>query len=1327
MKDSDLIQLQVERNIASIEKTVTRYYDALHELKRISLMLFEEIPGDEQAIDAWFEREGFGVDEDGFWQSLPLLAQFRDGKAPEDSISYSWNPGQKDNPQARFRMYCLRNMGRYLKEIRDQLPGAGWIYYQDVTNTAVEFPYIDQSTALEPDFDWSAYHAYLSVEPENNPSGAIGWTSPTVDYAGEGLIISISIPVILPESTGGVFTGLWSIDIPMECLYRDYIFKTYIKDQNNFIVNPDGQLLAHPAISASVDKEAGHVYQESVEVLGGDFAKLDLETIIEKESGDLILKDGNGQELVVYYGVIGQMDWIFFTTIPRSYLLSHIKHQVRNAFGLIKKVDLIQQIEKFSKKDLINFVVEGYNEMLTTIESQEKILIESDEAHQKSEKRLQTIIDTSKDAMIVIDNQGLITLFNSAAELMFGYRVADMLGQDLGVLMPDSYKPKHSQNVADFFSTGRPDAIIGQTVEVPAVRSNGEEFLIEISLASGGDNGREFVVGVIRDITERRQTELMLQKSEQRFRDMAELSPLMIYECGFDGNLTYINNQAFKIFNRPLDDAGSEFNILQAIVPEDADRVKDSIGKLLSGLPIENYEYTALREDGSTLPILIYSNLIIENDEPVGLRGVVVDITQHKQAEVKLAQTKEFLYSIVDGIPDPVFVKDEKHIWIELNDAYCKKFGYDRDDLIGKTDYDIFPKEQSDVFWKHDEIVLSSNEPDINEEDISTPEGIRTISTVKKSFTNLITGRKNIVGSIRDITEKKKAEQELKNHIDFLEILNRINHVIQQAEDAETMLSDVIEMTLSIFESDRVWLLYPCNPDAPEFRVPYESARSQYPGAKDAGLPIPMTPPMQGDIREALAAEGLPVVFGEGNQKPVSDDTLKDFGVLSQMFMSIHTKIGDPWMFGMHQCSQTRTWTDQEKRVFFEIALRITDGINGMLYKTELRESEKQLQRAQKMETVGILAGGIAHEFNNLLYIISGTSELLLQDADPADKRGLQEIISATKRGADLVKQLMAFSRKSETNLYITHLNNELKQIVKMLQRVLPPMIEIQLDLAENLPSIKADCGQIEQVVMNLCLNARDAMPDGGTLTIKTGKVVIDEAFSKAELPGEQSGTPLILKGDTCVILTISDTGTGMDGKIMEHIFDPFFTIKEIGKGTGLGLAVIYGIIKGHDGYIACESESGAGTTFSIYFPVFEDNTTKIPVTKNEDRQLFEGTETVLVVDDEESIAGVMTAMLDRSGYTATHVTSGEAALEAYAESDIDLVILDLGMPGMGGKKCLEKLIEIDPDAKVIVASGYLEEGFTRNSENRNHAFITKPFKSTKFLKLVREVLDEPA
>ena len=392
--------------------------------------------------------------------------------------------------------------------------------------------------------------------------------------------------------------------------------------------------------------------------------------------------------------------------------------------------------------------------------------------------------------------------------------------------------------------------------------------------------------------------------------------------------------------------------------------------------------------------------------------------------------------------------------------------------------------------------------------------------------------------------------------------------------------------------------------------------------------------------------------------------------------------------------------------------------------KEQIEEKEKletQLLQAQKMEAIGTLAGGIAHDFNNILQAISGYVQLLLMKKEIKDTNRLylNQIDKSSRKAAELTKQLLIFSRKVESKLIPLNLNQEIIEVYKLFQRTISKMIDIELDLAENLKLINADSVQLEQIMMNLGVNARDAMPDGGKLTFETKNVVLDQVYCRTHVdivPGEY------------VELKISDTGYGMDREILEHIFEPFYTTKETGKGTGLGLAIVYGLVESHGGHIMCYSKPGQGTIFNIHFPA-------LSIGEAEQEQVFEeetvirgGHETVLIVDDEKALRDQSRDMLNKYGYTTITAESGEKAIEIYEkEKDrIDLVILDIGMPGIGGYKCLEQLIKIDPEIKVIVASGYATSGKVEELLKSGAAgFIDKPYRLTDMLKKVREFLDQ--
>jgi CheY-like chemotaxis protein len=373
------------------------------------------------------------------------------------------------------------------------------------------------------------------------------------------------------------------------------------------------------------------------------------------------------------------------------------------------------------------------------------------------------------------------------------------------------------------------------------------------------------------------------------------------------------------------------------------------------------------------------------------------------------------------------------------------------------------------------------------------------------------------------------------------------------------------------------------------------------------------------------------------------------------------------------------------------------------------------------MEAIGTLAGGIAHDFNNMLTIILGYSELIQSETDAQDPRSadLAKIVQTATNGADLVRRLLTFSRKADVESGPLELNSEIERTRKLLERTLPKMIDIRLNLEAKLALIKADPIQIDQVLMNLAINARDAMPDGGRLIIETKNFTLDEDYCSTHMgviPGKY------------VMLSISDTGHGMDELTRARVFEPFFTTKDrdSAKGTGLGLAVVHGIVEQHGGHIICESEPDKGSTFRIYFPAVDRGTTPKDLVVNP--LSHGGGETVLLVDDEEFVRDLGKRILTRAGYKVITAPNGIEALKIYGkeQGEIDLVILDLLMPEMGGKECLKELLTIEPELKVVVASGYSSDtSVDESAELGAKAFVSKPFKIEELLHQVRRILDE--
>ena len=389
---------------------------------------------------------------------------------------------------------------------------------------------------------------------------------------------------------------------------------------------------------------------------------------------------------------------------------------------------------------------------------------------------------------------------------------------------------------------------------------------------------------------------------------------------------------------------------------------------------------------------------------------------------------------------------------------------------------------------------------------------------------------------------------------------------------------------------------------------------------------------------------------------------------------------------------------------------------------TEQKLLETEYRQAQKMEAMGTLAGGIAHDFNNLLMAISGCAEMIRNDPTVVgDQREFAELITeSSDRGAALSRQLLTFSRKgvAKNERRPVRFNDLIRDQQKMLQRVFPKNIQQQTRLAEDLALIQGSADQLHQVLMNLAVNASHAMPDGGTLTFETRNSHLDAAYCRLH--------PQIQPGEF-VVVTISDTGHGMSPETMQRIYEPFFTTKKVGEGTGLGLSVVYGIIKNHGGHIVCHSQVGAGTTFKLCFPILKSSGDGLSAEANIKPTPQGGDETILIVDDEASIRTVVQRALVKLGYQIITANDGETALLRYKENAnrIRLVLMDIGMPGMGGWECLKQLHGINANVPVLLSTGYGGQDLLERARQEGAAgLITKPYQLDEIFRTIRGILD---
>ncbi|RLF53884.1 MAG: hypothetical protein DRN37_11005, partial [Thermoplasmata archaeon] len=645
------------------------------------------------------------------------------------------------------------------------------------------------------------------------------------------------------------------------------------------------------------------------------------------------------------------------------------------------------------------------------------------------------------------------------------------------------------------------------------------------------------------------------------------------------------------------------------------------------------------------------------------------NIIRRKRAEAALAEREEWYRSLFEGSLDAIVITTEDGRILDANAAWCRLFGYKKEELSGLNVSRGWADPMQREIWQK-ELKEKGSVRDYEFKGIGKDGIVRDLllsTTVRKDAEGNV-AYQNIC---RDITEQKEAEKRVtRSEKRFRDLFDSVSDLIY-TQDLEGRFLTANRALSRIFGYEVGELIGRKASDfmKPEWRSLFEKEYLE--GIKSCGH-----------------HEGITAYFTRGGRK---------------IYIEYHSNLvlpeeGEPYISG--------TGRDVTERVLTE---------------RQIKKVQDQLQQAQKMEAIGTLAGGISHDFNNLLQAIMGYTQIIMmgKDRDDPDLGRLKEIEKAAQRASELTQQLLTFSRKVESKLRPVDLNLEVRAVEKLLKRTIPKMIRIELHLQEGLKIINADPAQMEQVMMNLGVNARDAMPDGGKLVIKTENVILDEEYSRTHMgavPGEY------------VLLSISDTGHGMDRETLEHIFEPFYTTKETGKGTGLGLSMVYGIVKNHQGYIACSSEPGEGTTFRIYFPAIESGTMEQEAEKDEERDAPGGNETILLVDDEAFLRELGAEMLGRFGYTVLQAENGETALEIYEKkrAEISLIVLDLIMPGMGGKKCLEEILRMNPRAKVVIASGYSVNGSPQDVLDAGaRGYIRKPYDLRQMLDAVREALDE--
>jgi PAS domain S-box-containing protein len=644
------------------------------------------------------------------------------------------------------------------------------------------------------------------------------------------------------------------------------------------------------------------------------------------------------------------------------------------------------------------------------------------------------------------------------------------------------------------------------------------------------------------------------------------------------------------------------------------------------------------------------------------------DLVRERTKELR--ESEAFLNTLLDAIPIPVFYKDRNARYLGCNRAFETFFGATSERLIGKTVFDINPQDLAEIVHAKDNELFESGGVQHYESPVMNAHGLlRDVIFNKAIFTDSKGAVGGLVGAILDITDCKRVEEELR----------------LSKESLEAMINAMPDL---MFRIDRDGTIYEYHSSASELLYVQPEVF--------LGKRIPNILPAEAS---RIMMEALAEAVKKGSHRGAVYSLQIPSGV-TWFELSI-AAMGEPH----HPATQ-----------FIVLVRDITERRKA---EDERKLLEAQLHQAQKMEAIGELASGIAHDFNNILTAIIGYAEIILlrMEKDSPLRHFVEQVLASADRASDLTNGLLAFSRRQVLHVKPIDLCGVVRDFKKMLGRLLPEDIDFRTTLAEGNLIVMADKGQIEQVLMNLVTNAKDAMQRGGTLTIDVSPAVMDERFGHAHGFGEPGQYACI---------SVTDTGQGMDEETTKRIFEPFFTTKEVGKGTGLGMAIVYGIIQQHNGCITVSSETGKGTTFRIYLPRIAEKIDEAHVTRVVESPPG-GTETILLAEDDVTIRELHKMILEEAGYRIVETVDGQDALDKFMEhmAEVDIVVTDVIMPKIDGKKLYDEIRRIRPDMKVLFMSGYTKDiVLERGIRDDEFSYVTKPVKSFELLKKVRDVLD---
>jgi PAS domain S-box-containing protein len=902
-------------------------------------------------------------------------------------------------------------------------------------------------------------------------------------------------------------------------------------------------------------------------------------------------------------------------------------------------------------------------------------------ALRESQQRLSGILDSAMDAIITVDEQQRVVLFNTAAERMFLCSQTGALGESLERFIPARFRSYHSRHIRNFAETGMTSRAMGELGSLWALRSNGEEFQIEASISQIEFHERKLFTVILRDVTERmraqeslREQAELLKASQMIARDMQ--SRIVFWPLGAEKMYGYTEREAFGAVSHEL--FHTEF-------PEPLEEIEE---KLLGTGRWEG-ELVHKRRDGSTLHVS--TAWVLHRDRagtPVRILESVVDITARKKADEKLriqgeelvrqaeelASSREsleektlMLQSVLDSMAEGLVAVDGDGNFILWNPAAEKIVGMGSSDVPapGWTEHfglflpdavTPFPPEQNPL-------ALAAKGQAANAVIFARNQGIPNGAFLEVYANPLKDKNGTVRGGVtafRDVTERMRAEEKAR------QLEERFTKAFQSSPAA---LAIATRQEGRLVEANAAFLKM----------VGYEA--NELVGRTDGELRIWALEEQHAEAMERLNRNGKLNAFE----------------------------------------AQFRTKSGEIRSVNLSIDAIVLDGVECTLTTgsdvTETRSLERQLHQSLKMEALGQLTGGIAHDFNNLLGVVVGNLDLLERMVawNEAAVKRVQTALRAAGRGAELTRRLLAFSRKEQLNPAPVPMQDAIREVVELAARTIGPEIKITTHCDTGLPPVFVDAAGLETALLNLALNARDAMPKGGALIIRAQLADLTDGYALVKA-GE-------LEPGKFARITVCDSGHGMPREVADRAFEPFFTTKAREKGTGLGLAMVYGFVKQSGGAIRIYSEVGFGTTVSIYLPLAGKQDVVIPEPVNQrGAEMLGGT--ALLVDDEADLLDIADAYLADLGYTVIRAGNGAEALEALARAgEIDLMVTDIIMPGnMNGIELAQKVRELRPGIKVIYTSGFPAEALAeRSGKLEGGPLLHKPYQRAEFADMVRK------